>query len=155
MAPNENLIFESPSLAPLPHRLGWAFFTAVFWMLWVYLWMPLVTLLGWGLGLQAYSGYFSDSGLFKMHQLERIAIIYTSVVCIMGGSLLLWARIEFMRFHNVNRRSIPKHVRIEEVAAYAEVPLPAIEAWTASRRVVIHHAPDGSVILKEEDVRTG
>lgn len=151
----EHLIFEKPSLAPFPHRVGWAFFTALFWILWVYLWMPLLTLLGWALGLNAYTGFFADAGFFKMQQVGKIFILYTSVICVMGGSLLLWARVEFLRFHNVNRRAIPVPVRVDEIALHAKLSVEALECWTSSRRMVAHHDHHGRVIVKEGDKLVG
>jgi biofilm PGA synthesis protein PgaD len=146
----KNLIFEKPSLAPLPQRVGWAFFTALFWILWVYLWMPLITLITWALGLHAYTGFFEDNEFFQMRQMGHIAILYTSVVCVMGGSLLLWARIEFLRFHNVNRRSIPVPVTVEELAKYAALPEETLRGWTNARRVVVRHDNQGHVIVQDD-----
>lgn len=147
----KNLIFEKPSLAPLPQRVGWAFFTALFWIIWVYLWMPLITLIAWGLGLHAYTGFFDDNDFFQMRQMGHIAILYTSIVCLMGGILLLWARVEFLRFHNVNRRSVPIPVSVEELTEYATLPDEILRSWTASRRVVIHHDQHGHVIVQVGD----
>lgn len=146
-----NLIFEKPSLAPLPHRVGWAFFTAVFWLIWIYLWMPLITLIAWALGLQAYLGYLDGNVLFQAHGMGRLAIVYSAVVCVMGGALLLWARIEFLRFHNVNRRSVPQPVKVEELAKYAKLPEKDLRKWTTARRVVVHHDKHGHVILPERE----
>ena len=145
----KDLIFEKPSLAPLPHRVGWAFFTALFWVIWGYLWMPLVTLLAWGLGLHAYTGYFDDNKFFQMHQMEHIAILYSSIVGLMGGSLLLWARIEFLRFHNVNRRSVPLPVKLDELADYASLSQDSLQHWSTARRLVVHHDDHGHVMMDE------
>lgn len=144
-----NLIFEKPSLAPLPHRLGWAFFTALFWLIWIYLWMPLITLAAWALGLQAYLGYFEGNVLFEAQGMGRLAIAYSAVVGVMGGALLLWARIEFLRFHNVNRRSVPQPVKVEEMAEFAKLPAQNVQNWTTARRVMVHHDKNGDVILPD------
>ncbi|HEY8102736.1 MAG TPA: poly-beta-1,6-N-acetyl-D-glucosamine biosynthesis protein PgaD [Burkholderiaceae bacterium] len=147
----KNLIFEKPSLSPLPQRVGWAFFTALFWIIWVYLWMPLITLITWALGLHAYTGFFESNEFFQMHQMGHLAILYTAVVCVMGSSLLLWARIEFLRFHNVNRRSIPVPVKVEELAKYASLPEETLRGWTNARRVVVHHDNHGHVIVQNDE----
>lgn len=147
----KELIFEKPSLAPLPQRVGWAFFTALFWIVWAYLWMPLITLVAWAFGLHAYTGYFDNNEFFQLHQMEHIAILYTSIVGMMGGSLLLWARIEFLRFHNVNRRSVPVPVSVDELARHASLPEAQLRDWTVARRVIAHHDNHGHLMIQATD----
>lgn len=141
----KKLIFEKPSLAPLPHRIGWGFFTAFFWMVWVYLWMPLVTLAFWATGLIAYGGYLDNNFYAELSELEHTAFYYSVVVCILGSSLLLWARIEFLRFHKVNRRSRPVAVVTAELAEYAKLPVHVMENLKHARRVTAHHDAHGHV----------
>jgi biofilm PGA synthesis protein PgaD len=145
----KNLIFEKPALAPLPQRIGWTFFTAFFWMVWVYLWLPLITLGLWAAGAYAYGGYIDHNVAHELRQLGHTAFVYTTVVCFLGGSLLLWARIEFLRFHNVHRRSKPVPVTVEELAAYAKLPVAELALWEGARRVVAHHDAHGHVIYGE------
>ena len=42
-----NLIIDKPALQALPDRLVWAAVTAVFWLIWFYLWLPWITLVAW------------------------------------------------------------------------------------------------------------
>lgn len=142
----KQLIIEKPSLAPFPQRVGWAFFTVLFWMLWIYLWMPLITILAWAMGIGAYEEYFRNDGGSQMHQLGHIAMIYTSVICALGGGLLLWARVEFLRFENITRRVEPITVTPEEIAEYAALPVQEIETWRNSRRVAARHDEHGRFI---------
>lgn len=142
----KNLIFEKPSLAPLPHRLGWAFFTALFWILWVYLWLPLVTVVVWVGGFYAYGDYYTTVRMQReVEAFRHLVLIYIGVICVMGGSLLAWARVEFMRFHKVNRRTKPIPVSAEELAIYALLPTETVGKWQAARRVVMHHDEHGHV----------
>ena len=145
----KDLIFENRLLAPLPHRVGWTFFTALFWMVWIYLWMPLATLVLWWLGILAYAEYFGTTVFFELDQLKHTALVYCSVIFVLGGSLLLWARVEFLRFRNVNRRSIPVPVTAEEVATYTGIPVQQIEQWKSARSVVAHHDSHGNVMRAE------
>lgn len=144
-----NLIFEKPSLSPLPQRVGWTFFTAFFWLVWAYLWMPLVTLAIWMLGFYAYGDYIDRNVERRVGEVGHLAIVYTSVVCALGGSLLLWARIEFVRFHDVNRRTRPEPVGIDEIALYAQLPVEEVSSWSHARRLVLHHDSHGRVLSGE------
>ncbi|MBS0308757.1 MAG: poly-beta-1,6-N-acetyl-D-glucosamine biosynthesis protein PgaD [Proteobacteria bacterium] len=148
----KQLIFEKPSLAPLPNRIGWTFFTAFFWMIWGYLWMPLVTLILWAMGVMAYVGYGEYNVGQEWQQLGKTMLVYLAVIATLGGSLLGWARIEFMRFHNVNRRTRPEQVSTEELAAYANLPATDLAEWKNARRVVAFHDAHGHVIRGETTV---
>lgn len=143
----KDLIFEKPSLAPLPHRLGWAFFTALFWVLWIYLWLPLVTIIAWTAGFYAYGDYYINAKMqHEFTALRHILSAYLIVIIVMGSSLLLWARIEFMRFSKVNRRTKPVPVTVEELAFYASVAPAEVAGWQDTRRVVMHHDEHGHVV---------
>ena len=141
----KNLIFENPLLEPLPQRIGWTFFTAIFWIFWVYLWLPLATVLLWSMGIISYSEYFERASFFKLDQLKDTLTMYGIVVLVLGGTLLLWARIEFLRFRNSNRRGIPIPVDTNDIAHYAQLELGDVAMWKAARCVVMRHDDHGKV----------
>jgi biofilm PGA synthesis protein PgaD len=144
------LIFKDPSLASLPQRIGWAFFTAFFWIVWVYLWLPLITIALWALGIEGFYRYFFEGSLSQeLARITRVAINYTTVVCVLGGSLLLWARLEFLRFRNVSRRLRPHQTSADELARFARLPAHDIAVWQAARRVVAHHDDHGKLLGAE------
>lgn len=115
-------------------------------MLWVYLWLPLLTLLAWMFGVRLFGDLAGSGSDRELHEFGHLVVIYAAVVCIMGGSLLTWARIEFLRFRNVNRRTRPTPVSVEEVAEYASLPVEELGKWTQSNRLVIYHDSHGRVI---------
>jgi len=142
----QTLIIEKPSLAPLPKRLGWGVVTALFWVVWVYLWMPLVTLLFWLSGFRLFDRFVDQTVQTDWREFADLVAIYAVVVCVMGGGLLVWARIEYMRFRNVNRRTKPVPVSVEEVAEYAGLPVEELVQWTQARRIKAYHDNDGRVV---------
>lgn len=146
-----DLIFEKPSLASLPNRMGWAFFTGFCWAMWIYLWMPLLTFAAWISGFYAYGTYVNGYTDQSLIEFARLLLIYTGVIFVMGGSLLLWARVEFLRFHNVNRRSPPVAVTALEISTYADLPMPQVLAWTNARRVVAQHDIHGKLVADENE----
>ncbi len=141
----QSLIIEKPLLVPAPSRFGWALVTGFFWMVWVYLWLPLLTVVAWLSGINLFGKLAGQTAAHELREFGQLVVIYAAVICIMGGSLLTWARIEFLRFRNVNRRSRPEPVSIVEVAQYAGVPVEELSRWAQSKRVVIHHDAHGRV----------
>lgn len=118
-------------------------------MVWIYLWMPLITILLWALGFGVYARYIQHDAVREIVELKHVASIYASVIGIMGGSLLLWARVEFWRFRNINRRSPPLPTSVEELAVFAELSATEMAAWQISRRVIAHHDEHGRLITAD------
>ncbi|MEO6353427.1 MAG: poly-beta-1,6-N-acetyl-D-glucosamine biosynthesis protein PgaD [Burkholderiaceae bacterium] len=145
----KTLIFEKPSLAPMSNRVGWAFVTALFWFVWVYLWMPLITLCMWALGFDAFSDYFQGRSSNKMEEMKHLFVIYLSVVAVLGGGLLAWARTEFIRFRDVQRRTRPLPTEVPELAIFAQVATATMIDLTAARRMVAHHDAHGKFLSAE------
>lgn len=140
------LIYTDPSLSPLPQRVGWAMFTAFFWMMWVYLWLPLITIGLWALGINSVFTQLEPNARREFAELGRLVPWYALVVLIMGGALLLWARLEFMRFHNVSRRSQPHAVPVNELADYTGHSADEVNSWHGARRMIAHHDMHGHLL---------
>ncbi|MDP3841352.1 MAG: poly-beta-1,6-N-acetyl-D-glucosamine biosynthesis protein PgaD [Oxalobacteraceae bacterium] len=145
----KNLIFEKPSLAPRSSRVGWAFVTAFFWVVWVYLWMPLITLCMWALGFDAYSDYIQDRSSHKMEEMSHLFVVYLSVIAVLGGGLLAWARTEFIRFRDVQRRTRPLPTEVAELAIFAQVATATMIGLSAARRMVVQHDAHGRFLSAE------
>lgn len=142
----EELIFEKPHLAPLPSRIGWAFFTAFFWIIWVYLWMPLITLLMWAIGFRYYDNHFLHNSPTELIDLRNIFVLYLSIIVTLGGTLLVWARTEYMRFRNVHRRTRPTSVAITELAEFAKIKPEIMSTLSTVRRMTAHHDEHGKFL---------
>lgn len=113
------LIIDSPSLQSLRQRYLSATFTLIFWTIWIFLWTPLLTLLGWLLGLdlvyiemielKGYRAIIADFGLFLI------------CVGIIGGILGIWAAYNFFRFKDLERRAAIRPVNNPQLAAFFKV----------------------------------
>ena len=47
-------VFDSPELQARSHRVIYSVMTFAAWIVWAWLWLPLVTLLGWYLGIRTF-----------------------------------------------------------------------------------------------------
>lgn len=139
-----SLIIEKPGLAPLPNRIGWGGVTVLFWLVWIYLWLPFITTLAWVFGYRQLFLYFHSAEDFS--ELAHLAILYGTIITVLGGSLLLWAHVEYRRFRNVNRRERPSAVSVEELAVYVGVPSDDMRVWQHSRCVRARHDNEGRLI---------
>lgn len=143
----KKLIYKNPSLAPLPQRLGWAICTACFWLAWIYLWLPLITFGLWTMGIHSIYVFHVQPHLHgDPVEFMRITMLYGAIALGLGGGLLLWARLEFMRFHNVSRRAQPEAARIEALAEFSGHSQAAVHGWQQARRMRAHHDDHGHLL---------
>lgn len=138
------MIIDQPSLVPLHSRLGWSCVTALFWGIWIYLWMPLATLAGWGFGFYQAHQYFQWEQ--QLIELKRLLALYSIVIGAFGGSLLGWALAEYMRFRNKHRRSPAVPVLPQDLAGHAGVLAEELASWQKLRCAVAHHDDQGALI---------
>lgn len=115
--------------------------TVVFWVAWAYLWLPLLTLAIWGLGV--YRGYTEVDIPEELLDLRHVAFIYLLIVCGLAALLLSWAYLEYSRFRNVNRRQKPLPVKAIDIADYLGVSEQEVLQWQKNRIMTAHHDEQG------------
>ncbi|HBK46700.1 MAG TPA: poly-beta-1,6-N-acetyl-D-glucosamine biosynthesis protein PgaD, partial [Xanthomonadaceae bacterium] len=98
---------NQPPLIRLPDRMGHSrrlaqgALTAGAWMLYFYLWVPLLTLLAWALGLQtAYIRLYLEQNAIDPFLLLSLPVI--ALVC--AAALIGWAEYNRARFANADER---------------------------------------------------
>lgn len=137
-------IIDRPDLQHPGQRTVSGVLTAMFWVLWVVLWLPLVTLAGW-----AFFGYRFH---FQMISLEGyvgfvdVLGVYALIIAVLGGGLLLWAKYNHLRFRGVERRrgfEAPDTAALAAVHGQAEADL---QRWQAQRILTVHHTADGCIL---------
>lgn len=109
----DSRLIRKPYAQPRLKRAAWGFVTAAFWGLYIYLWLPLVTLILWLLGVR--TAFFE---LYtRKHQVEPfllVAIPTMAVLCALA--LIGWAEYNRWRFARQDRRSPQEDVDVDEVA---------------------------------------
>jgi biofilm PGA synthesis protein PgaD len=138
------LIIDRPGLQTARQRLLFGSMTVVFWALWIYLWLPILALIGWALGFRiAYYEMVVRNGYVG---LVHLLVFYLTVIGCLGASLLLWAYYNFARFRNVIRRkSVPVSSRPSVTQRYRVSP-ELLAIWRHERRLVLHHDADGKLL---------
>jgi biofilm PGA synthesis protein PgaD len=137
------LIIERPDLQSRRQRVVSTGMTVVFWGLWMYLWLPLVALVGWAFGIER----FYDE-MIRLDGLGRVLELlgwYALVVAVLAGSLILWATYNYLRFRGVDRRKAPRPVGLDRVAAFARVEPAQLLLWQQLRVMTILHDDDGFI----------
>ncbi len=137
---HDSTYIQNPSAQPALQRTAWGFVTAAFWLLYLYLLMPLVTLLMWALGVRTAVSelYLRDS------HVDPFLLVVLPVVAMTCAALLIgWATYNRARFRDRERRSHIDNVTREEIAgglgAEASVSLALSEA-----KICILHMDDAA-----------
>jgi poly-beta-1,6-N-acetyl-D-glucosamine biosynthesis protein PgaD len=133
-------LIETPDAQSAVQRALLTALTGVFWAIWTYLWLPVVSLVEW---LFDASWGYQDFVLEGYEALAEVAIAYGAVIFVMGGSLVGWGLYNMIRFRGVERRRPAPALDQPALARYYKVDAGELSCWRAARRLVIrYHAND-------------
>ena len=132
---------------PLRERLLFGALTTGFWLLWLYLWWPLATLLLWLVG--AYLGWTRVVPSIVSGTFWPALANYVLLTLLLTGGLTAWSAWQFVRFRNVERRRPSPPVGVEELAAseltHAGLTTEQIGRWQQARCLLVEHDDAGRV----------
>lgn len=113
-------------------RAAWRMLTAVAWLAYLYLWLPLITLIAWIAGARsAYEHlYAHEQGL---HSFLLLVVPVIALIC--GAVLLGWAEYNRARFRSGERRSSMPSVGDDDVAQALGADAATVRALRGSRIV--------------------
>src|SRR5271168_4515967 len=141
----KELIIDRPDLQTARQRVLFGSMTVFFWAIWIYLWLPILALIGWTLGFRiAYEQMVVLNGYTGLLHLLKY---YLAVIFCLAATLLCWAYYNFWRFRGVNRRAHAVSVGIPMLSQRYHVAQQTLESWTGARRLVLHHDAEGKLIL--------
>ena len=137
------LIIERPDLQSWRQKALYGTLTVLFWVLWVFLWLPLITLAGW-----LFFGYRFQVEMIQLNGYERflnVLVVYAIVICAMGGGLIIWALYNHFRFRGSDRRKTTSAPSNAEMGDWAKQPASLLAQWQDCSVVVVHHDKDGNI----------
>lgn len=136
-------IIHQPRLQTLKQRFGYSLVTFIFWTIWLYLWLPLISLLAWFIGIRlfhdemiaqrGYEGFFNLVGWYSL------------VVLIIGGALLGWGGYNLYRFRGKERRKSTGSSDKNEIAEQFAVDVDQLQKWHRAKQLTIHHTEEGHI----------
>ncbi len=133
----KNIIINHPEWQTTKQKYLIGLVTLGFWMLWFYLWAPLISLLAWVFGIHTFH--------YQMIELEgykgvlRLMGTYAIVIGILGGGLILWATYNIQRFSGMDRRSLRPVVTNEMMATKLKIETNYLEDLLNSKVISINN----------------
>lgn len=133
-------IIQQPTLQQARKRYAYSLVTMFAWGVWVYVWLPLVSLAAWLLGFRQtwVHVFLSDNP-----SLETL-LSYLGVTLLLGGGLILWGRYNLHRFRGIDRRKATERAGTGEFTVRFDLPAEGVYGLRRSQRVAVRVAPDGT-----------
>lgn len=128
-------IIDKPKLKSLLRNVTELSFTGIMWGLWLYLFLPLLNLVLWLLGIRYFYIEVIEKAGYKelINLLGRLGWIILVVFLI----LRLWGYYNYRRFGKRDKRkSLPSNNADKEMAEYFQIPLDLVLDLQLSKEVV-------------------
>jgi poly-beta-1,6-N-acetyl-D-glucosamine biosynthesis protein PgaD len=143
------LIIDRPDLQARHRRVLYSTATMAAWALWMYLWLPLVTLVAWWLGATQFVG---EIVVPETRTMLRVGVMYFAIVLCVAAVLVGWSRYNLRRYGSRGRRQAPPVTPDAAIAAYFRVSDEDLRIGRGARTLVIHHTDAGEVERMDADV---
>ena len=136
----DGLIISAPERQSLAQRSLYASLTAFAWLAWISLWLPLITLAAWCLGLdQAYAQVVLAS---TQDGAEALAgLMRAAVVC--AVALFLWSAYNQRRYGGRDRRRAVAEACPQAIADFFGATPVVSQRLRSARRTILHVDPGG------------
>jgi biofilm PGA synthesis protein PgaD len=142
------IIISRPERQKPFQRAIFTVITMLAWTLWVSLWLPLITLVAWLLGLQ---DIYVKLGLDHPFRAANDLGLVLHVAVMAALSLGAWAFYNRVRFAGKQKRRANRFVELAEMAPALEASINTAQQLRASRRSVIHFNDNGGMFLRAEE----
>jgi biofilm PGA synthesis protein PgaD len=148
---SENIRINAPELLSRRRRLGDTLITGLMWVLYTYLWAPLVSLIAWLLGFEfAYDVMVRAGGVKMLKQaLVWYGLTLACIIVVVTG----WSIMNRLRFAQRNRRQAGKVVGDSEMAATFEIDTKTLADLRGARIARVSLDENGAIERIETNPR--
>lgn len=144
-----NFIIDTPKLQTLRLKYTSTLITLIFWIIWFYLWVPLITLAGWWFQLK-----FFQQEMLVVDGLDAfldVLPVFIAITLALNSTLAIWALYNFIRFKGMDRRKGLPPVQNNDLLqlwAISEASLTDVQNNKVSTIII---SEDGSIAVNKEN----
>lgn len=149
----EKVAIDVPELLTARERTRDTLFTALMWLVYVYLWVPLLSFAAWALGFELAYDVMVRSGGAK--SLWPALLAYLSILGVIVAVVVLWSLTNRARFHNAARRKSVPAIGDEQMAAWFGVAMTTLAELRTSKRTIIDFDADGRPLIRDSGNELG
>jgi biofilm PGA synthesis protein PgaD len=136
-------LIERADLQSPRQRTLYGALTLVFWAFFIYLWVPVLALLAWALGVQQAYKYMVVFGGYRA--VINLFALYSLIILGLGGGLVLWAVYNILRFRNVEKRTAALPVTPAEIGEHFGQEPASVARWQSEQRLYVTHDETGRI----------
>lgn len=141
-APRRPAIIYRPDLQPRPQRLLFSSLTALAWILWLYLFLPLISALAWWFGVDLFTQFI----LGPEDPAHLLTLLRYFVVVLVAAAIIIgWSMYNLRRFGGLDRRKNIPPVSDEELCLRFATSPEMLERLRTGRRLVLELDPEGQI----------
>ena len=137
------LIIERPELQSMTQRYGWKSVTFFFWMFYIYLWVPLITLVVWLVGVKLFHINMIEFSGYEV-LVDKLGL-YSAIILIISIILIGWAEVNRMRFKNKLRRLDNNELSVGEVAKKYNLEVSHLTLLRQKKSVKVDFSNKGAI----------
>lgn len=144
---SDPLHIDVPALLTPRQRARDTFVTAVMWMFYLYLWVPLISLCAWLLGFEfAYDVMIRAGGA---RELANVLIFYAIIVAVIFCVVTAWSISNLLRFGRLRRRQDVPSVTLQEMAEHFGLDSKFVTDLRTQKTVAVRFDDTGHPLLEE------
>ncbi|MBT2747596.1 MULTISPECIES: poly-beta-1,6-N-acetyl-D-glucosamine biosynthesis protein PgaD [unclassified Lysobacter] len=141
---HDSRLIQKPGAQPALPRTLWGMVTGLFWLIYLYLWTPVLTLVLWLLGIRNVASEL----YLRTHEVDPFLMLALPATAgVVVALLLIWAEYNRWRFASASseRRGTQHSVALEEVGRALGASSEVAAALNAGRVSVLHMDPNHAV----------
>lgn len=137
------IIDESSQLQTGQKATAWGI-TVLFWGAFLYLLQPLLSIIAWWLNIRIF--YHQMLLLGGYQAFIETSVFYLTVIFVLGGSLILWGRINLWRFKNKESRLASKIAESPAIAANFGLDEQTLVQHRGQKKIYVRFDQEGKVV---------
>lgn len=135
MAGRDDIQIDVPELLRTSHRARDTVVTALMWGVYIYLWVPMLSLVAWLLGIEfAYDAMVRAGG---GRALVAVLFAYSMILGVIFLTVTLWSLGNRLRFRHAERRRGAGRVTDAETCEHFGLSLEQLATLREAQRVVV------------------
>ena len=143
-----NFIIDTPKLQTLQLKYTSTLLTLAFWILWFYLWVPLITLAGWWFQIR-----FFHQEMIMVDGLDAFLEVlptFIGVTFALTGTLGFWALYNYTRFKDIDRRRPLIPVTKEDLIELLPITEKNLNTIQSNKKSTVTIDENGNIIVSNE-----
>lgn len=137
------MIIEDTQLQSKTVKSVWLSVTLFLWFIYMYLWLPLISLAAWWLGYTTFFHHMIE--LNGMTGFKHLLANYLICIVLLCGFLIAWANLEQLRFKNKTRRRKAEPLKNDAVAKHFKVDASTLTHMQTAKTVTVEFNAQGEM----------